>query len=47
MEQYKDFHPKELYIPTSVFLPHEGMFKLGPQVETSRGDFIRRIESQM
>ena len=25
--------PRELYIPTSVFLPHEGMFKLEPKVE--------------
>ena len=31
MAQYKDFLPKELFIPTSVFLPHEGMFRLDAQ----------------
>ena len=39
MEQYKSFLPKELYIPTSVFLPHEGMFKLDPQVEELQKKF--------
>ncbi|HZS65117.1 MAG TPA: ABC transporter substrate-binding protein [Xanthobacteraceae bacterium] len=39
MEQYKSFLPKELYIPTSVFLPHEGMFKLDPAVEKEQQKF--------
>ena len=39
MEQYKSFLPKELYIPTSVFLPHEGMFKLDPKVEEQQKKF--------
>jgi branched-chain amino acid transport system substrate-binding protein len=39
MAQYKDFLPKELYIPTSVFLPHEGMFKLDPKVEEQQQKF--------
>ena len=33
------FLPKELYIPTSVFLPHEGMFKLDPKVEEQQKKF--------
>ncbi len=39
MRQYKAFLPKELYVPTSVFLPHEGMFKLDPGVEAQQGKF--------
>jgi branched-chain amino acid transport system substrate-binding protein len=39
MEQYNGFLPKELYIPTSVFLPHEGLFKLNPKVEDEQGKF--------
>ncbi len=39
MEQYKSFLPKELYIPTSVFLPHEGMFNLDPRVEEQQKKF--------
>jgi branched-chain amino acid transport system substrate-binding protein len=39
MEQYKTFLPRELYIPTSVFLPHEGMFKLEPKVEEQQKKF--------
>ena len=39
MNQYKDFLPKELYIPTSVFLPHEGLFTLDPQVEEAQKKF--------
>ena len=33
MTQYKDFLPKDLYVTTSLFLPHEGMFQLDPRVE--------------
>ena len=39
MEQYKSFLPKQLYIPTSVFLPHEGMFKLDAKVEEQQKKF--------
>jgi branched-chain amino acid transport system substrate-binding protein len=39
MTQYKDFLPKDLYIPTSVFLPHEGMFQLDPRVEEQQKTF--------
>ncbi|HEY2135060.1 MAG TPA: ABC transporter substrate-binding protein, partial [Xanthobacteraceae bacterium] len=39
MNQYKDFLPKQLYIPTSVFLPHEGMFQLDPKVEAEQKKF--------
>jgi len=39
MIQYKDFLPKDLYIPTSLFLPHEGMFQLDPKVEEEQRKF--------
>ena len=39
MTQYKDFLPKELYITTSVFLPHEGLFQLDPRVEEQQKKF--------
>lgn len=39
MAQYKDFLPKVLYMPTSVFLPHEGMFELDPRVEERQKQF--------
>jgi branched-chain amino acid transport system substrate-binding protein len=39
MAQYKDFLPKQLYIPTSIFIRHEGMFKLQPEVEEQQRRF--------
>ena len=45
MEQYKSFLPKELYIPTSVFLPHEGLFKLDPRVEDEQRKFYAAYEA--
>jgi branched-chain amino acid transport system substrate-binding protein len=39
MHAYKDFLPKTLYIPTSVFLPHEGLFQLDPKVEERQKKF--------
>ena len=41
MAQYKNFLPKELYIPTSVFLPHEGMFHLDAKVEEAQKKFFQ------
>jgi branched-chain amino acid transport system substrate-binding protein len=45
MNQYKDFLPKELYIPTSVFLPHEGLFTLDPQVEDAQKKFYAAFQA--
>ncbi len=45
MRQYKDFLPKQLYIPTSVFLPHDGMFKLDPQVEAAQQKFYASFKA--
>jgi branched-chain amino acid transport system substrate-binding protein len=39
MTQYKNFLPKDLYIPTSLFLPHEGMFHLDAKVEEAQRKF--------
>jgi branched-chain amino acid transport system substrate-binding protein len=39
MLQYKDFLPHDLYITTSVFLPHEGKFQLDPRVEEQQKKF--------
>ena len=38
-DQYKDFIPKEVYIPTSVYLAHEGLYKLDPLVEEQQAKF--------
>jgi branched-chain amino acid transport system substrate-binding protein len=39
MAQYKAFLPKELYIPTAVFLQHDGKFKLDARVEQRQAEF--------
>ncbi|MDF2118674.1 ABC transporter substrate-binding protein [Roseiarcaceae bacterium H3SJ34-1] len=39
MDQYKDFLPKELYIASSVFIPHDGLLKLDPDVEAEQKEF--------
>jgi branched-chain amino acid transport system substrate-binding protein len=45
MAQYKDFLPKDLYIPTSLFLPHDGMFKLDPRVEEQQTKFYAAFKT--
>ena len=45
MRQYKDFLPKQLYIPTSLFLPHDGMFRLDPQVEAAQQKFYASFKA--
>jgi branched-chain amino acid transport system substrate-binding protein len=45
MRQYKDFLPKQLYVPTSVFLPHDGMFKLDPKVEEAQQKFYASFKA--
>ena len=39
MNQAKNFLPKELYIPTSVFPPHDGLYQLDPRVEKQQKKF--------
>jgi len=39
MLRYKDFLPPDLYVTTSVFLPHEGKFQLDPRVEEQQRQF--------
>ena len=43
MEQYKDFLPKQLFIPTSVFPQHEGLYKLEPSVEAEQQKFYSAL----
>ncbi|HEU5019621.1 MAG TPA: ABC transporter substrate-binding protein [Pseudolabrys sp.] len=45
MHQYKAFLPKQLYIPTSVFLPHDGLFKLDPAVEQQQQKFYAAFKA--
>lgn len=40
MNQTKDFLPKELYIPTALFLPHQGLFELDSKVEEQQRKFF-------
>jgi branched-chain amino acid transport system substrate-binding protein len=36
MEQYAAFLPKELYFPSSLFEPHQGVLALDPQIEAAQ-----------
>ena len=39
-DQYKDFLPKEFYLPASAYLAHAGLYDLGPQVEEAQAKFF-------
>lgn len=43
MKQYKDFLPKRLFIPTSLFPRHEGLYKLAPSVEAEQRTFYSAL----
>lgn len=43
MEQYKDFLPKQLFIPTSAFPKHDGLYKLDPRVEAEQAKFYAAL----
>jgi branched-chain amino acid transport system substrate-binding protein len=43
MEQYKDFLPKQLFFPTSLFPKHEGLYKLDPRVEAEQQKFYAAL----
>jgi len=45
MNQYKSFLPKELYVTTSVFVPHEGLFQLDPRVEEQQKTFYAAFKA--
>jgi hypothetical protein len=45
MQQYKDFLPKQMFFPTSVFPRHEGLYKLEPQVEAEQQKFYGALEA--
>ena len=45
MGQYKSFLPKQLYIPTSVFPAHEGLYKLDPRVEAAQARFFAALKA--
>jgi branched-chain amino acid transport system substrate-binding protein len=45
MEQYKDFLPKQLFIPTSVFSKHDGLYKLEPRVEAEQKKFYAALDA--
>ncbi len=45
MEQYKDFLPKQLYIPTSAFPKHDNLYKLDPRVEAEQGRFYAALDA--
>ena len=45
MEQYKDFLPKQLFFPTSLFPKHEGLYKLDPRVEAEQQKFYSALEA--
>jgi branched-chain amino acid transport system substrate-binding protein len=39
-DQYKDFLPKEFYLPACAYLAHAGLYDLGPQVEEAQARFF-------
>jgi branched-chain amino acid transport system substrate-binding protein len=43
MVQYKDFLPKQLFFPTSVFPQHEGLYKLDPRAEAEQQRFYSAL----
>jgi branched-chain amino acid transport system substrate-binding protein len=43
MGQYKDFLPKQLFIPTPVFSRHEGLYELDPRVEAEQQKFYSAL----
>jgi branched-chain amino acid transport system substrate-binding protein len=45
MVQYKDFLPKQLFFPTSLFPRHEGLYKLDPRVEAEQQKFYAALEA--
>ena len=45
MEQYKDFLPKQLFFPTSVFPNQGGLYKLDPRVEAERQKFYSALQA--
>jgi branched-chain amino acid transport system substrate-binding protein len=43
LAQYKDFLPRQLFIPTSLFPQHEGLYKLEPSVEAEQQKFYSAL----
>ena len=43
MEQYKDFLPKQLFLATSVFPQHQGLYELEPSVEAEQQKFYSAL----
>ena len=41
LSQYAGFAPKELYLPSASFPPHDGLFTLDPRVEKAQHDMYR------
>lgn len=45
MEQYKNFLPKQLFIPSSLFPKHENLYKLRPSVEAEQRKFYSVLKA--
>lgn len=45
MQQYKDFLPKQLFVPSSLFPKHEGLYKLEPDVEAEQQKFYSVLKA--
>jgi branched-chain amino acid transport system substrate-binding protein len=39
MHQFQSFLPKQLLIPSPIFLPHEGLYQLDPRVEAKQAQY--------
>jgi branched-chain amino acid transport system substrate-binding protein len=43
MEQWASFLPKQLYMPSAAFPPHDGLYKLDPRVEKVQHDMYAAL----
>lgn len=43
MAQFASFVPKQLYIPTSTYLAHKGLYNLDPRVEAEQQEMYRTL----
>jgi branched-chain amino acid transport system substrate-binding protein len=45
MTQFADFLPKQLFIPSSAFPKHAGLYKLDPKVEAEQAKFFAAADA--
>jgi len=46
MTQWADFLPKQLVLPSALFPPHEGLFKLDPRIEKAQHEMYAALQER-